>query len=108
MKVNGIEFDFDASDSVCIEKFENALDIMSEEEKELGKNIGNIKHHEFLSGYCAALRSFFLNSTGTNVLDGVTSVNKAIECYDDFLGQIKEAGEKTKDLISKYDPKRIK
>lgn len=110
MKVNGIEFEFDASDSACIEKFEKALDKMGEAEKALGEKhkSGKLKQHEFLKGYCELLSDFFVNATGTDVLKGITSVNKATQYYYDLLNQIKESGQKTMNLISKYDPKRIK
>ena len=110
MKINDTEFEFDPSDGSHMEKLEKALDIMSEEEKELHKKYeaGKLKHYEFLSGYCLVMKSFFLNSTGADIMKNTTSVDKAIDFYNEFLDQIKVAGERTQQRIKKYDPKKVR
>ncbi|SHI42632.1 DUF6673 family protein [Parasporobacterium paucivorans] len=101
MNINGIEFEFDSTDYLHMEKFEQAIDKMGETEKGLSE----LKGSAFIKGSVKMLADFFEDATGVKVLDGVTSYTKAQDCYYQLLDEVK----RQKDTISaKYNPKRLR
>lgn len=101
MNINGIEFEFDSTDYLHMEKFEQAINKMGETEKELPALEGSA----FIKGSVKMLADFFEDATGVNVLDGITSYKKAQDCYFQLLEEVK----RQKDTISaKYSPKRLR
>lgn len=110
MKINGVEFEFDASDSNCLRQMENSLTAMSIEQSQITEkyNIGELKSFEFISGYCDIIKRFFINATDKDIVKDTTSLDKVIGFYNEFLNQIESAGKHTQQLISKYDPKKVR
>ena len=112
-KINNVELEIDMDDYEFQKKYEDAFDILGEEEKELQK-VG--KKSEITLGYCKMFYHLFDNifgeGTGVKLFNGKYNLRVINETYDEFLQicskQAKESRESTDRLINKYKPKKPK
>lgn len=106
MKINNVEFDFKISSLKHASAMELALEHMDEKEKEINKKKTNPKSKltEVLSDTLDMFRQFFIDSTGTDVIQDCDDVREATDYYYEFLEEVK----KQKETITEpYSPRRI-
>jgi len=104
MKINYVQFEFDGTSKKNMEDMEAAIHNMSKQHEELKAN-PPAKYSKTLETSIKIIADFFKESTGTDVLQGVESYKVAIECYEQFLGEID--GQKPT-FTNKYSPKRLR
>ena len=103
MKINGKEIEFDATDSIQIAKMEEALENMGSKEAEI-KSL-DAKLSVQLVRLVGVLSDFFKEATGEDILEGVTSYEKAQQFYFDFLNEI---GKQKSKVLAAYNPNRVR
>lgn len=104
MKINNVEFDFDATDTAQVKRMQNALKKMEFREKEI-KAMGGEDPIEVLEALIAMISEFFIETIGIDVLKGVTSYQKAQNYYFLFLSEIIEQKQK---LLAPYSSQRLR
>lgn len=105
MTINGVEFEFDVTDQEDIGRMEKALANMDKAEEKLKSYNKQGNASKFFEMANKMIADFFIETTGADVLKGVTSFLKAKEFYFEFLGEI----EKQKDeILSDFSLTRVR
>lgn len=111
-EINGLSLELDMEDANVQERYENAFEQMSEEEKQIKKDG---KNSEFTRAYCNLFTKLydrlFGDGTSEKIFAGVpVSISKYTEIYDSFLEfakhQTKAITADTVKILSKYRPNR--
>lgn len=107
MQINNVEVDFKISRLKDAAAMELALTNMGKREKKINdmKSDKNSKLTEVIGGLLDMFRNFFLEATGTDVLNECGDVEEATQAYYTFLDEIKKQKDTT---LSVYSPDRIK
>lgn len=90
MTIYGKEIDFKITRVKDAGNFHMALKAMEKEEKELQKK-KSADIVTFLGGYIKMFRRFFVNATGTDVLENCEDAQEAQEAYIEFLREINKS-----------------
>lgn len=105
MVINGVEFEFDITDQEDVGRMEKALADMEKAETKLESYNKQGNASKFFEMANKMIADFFLETTGTDVLKGVTSFIKSKEFYFEFLGEV----EKQKDeILSDFSLNRVR
>lgn len=107
-KYNNVELEIDMEDVGFQERYENAFNIMEEEEKKIKKD-GKVS--EITKAYCNLFWNLFDNIFGSGTADklfeGKVNSRLCDECYDSFLSfckaQVVQVGKKRAQRLSKYN-----
>ncbi len=111
-EINSLSLELDLEDAECMERYENAFDKMSEEEKTVPKDG---KASVRIRAYCRLFRNLydriFGEGTSDKIFEGVPdNTDRYDEIYFSFLSfvtaQKTAAAEKRTERISKYRPNR--
>lgn len=111
-EINGLNLELDMEVADVQERYENAFEQMSEEEKQVKKDG---KTSEFTRAYCNLFTKLydrlFGDGTSEKIFAGVpVSVSKYTEVYDSFLEFVRKQTEQitthTVERLSKYKPNR--
>lgn len=86
---NGVSYEFDVRDADTSEKYEDALEKMAKEEKEITKTG---KGSEIIRAQCKMLKTFFDNclgeGAGTAICGEKNNISVCYEAYGAFLDMI--------------------
>lgn len=103
---NGCTYEFDLADADYSEKYENAIEAMSNEEKEIPK-AGKLS--EIYRAQCGLIKRFFDNAleegAGSRICgekDNVTACYTAYEAFLDFVREQRDSVLAAKNSIAKY------
>ena len=103
---NGSKFEFDLADADASEKYENAIDVMSEEEKTVPKT-GKLSG--IYRAQCALIKHFFDNVLGEGAgnkicgeKDIITDCYKAYDAFLEFVGGQRDRILNVKNSVAKY------
>lgn len=111
-EINGLKLELDLTDADIMEKYENAFEIMTDDEKSIPKDG---KASEQIRSACAMFKKLFDNLFGSGTADKIfsgvpVSISKYEEIYMSFLdfvqSQIMEETKKRNELLTKYVPNR--
>lgn len=111
-EINGLSLELDLEDADCMERYENAFDKMSEEEKQIPKDG---KASARIRAYCRLFRNLydriFGEGTSEKIFKGITDNTDAYdEVYykllDFVTAQRNAAVTKRNEKMSKYRPNR--
>lgn len=111
-EINGLSLELDLEDADCMERYENAFDKMSEEEKQIPKDG---KASARIRAYCHLFRNLYdrIFGEGTsekifkNVPDNTDKYNEVYFKFLDFVtAQRNAAVTKRSEKMSKYRPNR--
>ena len=109
---NGYTFEYDLADADDSEKYEKAIEIMGEEEKNLPK-AGKLS--EIYRAQCKMIKTFFDNVLGDGAGDKVCGVKDNVSnCYTaytdflDFVASQRDRVLSVKNTLSKYSNRPIK
>lgn len=111
-EINGLSLELDLEDADCMERYENAFEKMSEEEKQIPKDG---KASVRIRAYCRLFRNLydrlFGEGTSEKLFEGVPENTDAYdEVYYKFLNfvtaQRTAAAAKRNEKLSKYRPNR--
>lgn len=111
-EINGLSLELDLEDADCMERYENAFEKMSEEEKQIPKDG---KYSAIIRAYCRLFRDLydrlFGEGTSEKLFEGVPENTDAYdEVYykllDFVTAQRTAAVEKRAEKLSKYRPNR--
>lgn len=108
-KWNDVELEIDMEDVEFLEKYENAFEIMEEEEKQV-KNIG--KYSEMTRSYCDMFYHLFDNifgeGAGNKLLGKKKNARIVDDCYESFLKCCKqEVAAANKNRASRYQKFKV-
>lgn len=111
-EINGLSLELDMEDADIQERYENAFEKLSEEEKQVKKD-GKLS--EFTRAYCELFAKLydriFGEGTSEKIFSGVpVSIPKYMEIYDSFLEFAKHQQENINasmaKIVAKYRPNR--
>jgi len=111
-EINGLKLELDLSDADIMERYENAFEIMTADEKAIPKDG---KASVQIRSACEMFRKLFDNLFGSGTADKIfsdvpTALSKYEEIYMSFLdfvqSQITEGVKKRNEMITKYIPNR--
>ena len=109
---NGYSFEYDLADADYSEKYENAIEIMGKEEKDIPKT-GKIS--EIYRAQCGMLKRFFDNVLGDGAgkkicgeKDNVTNHYTAYTAFLDFVSSQRDRVLSAKNSFSKYSNRPVK
>lgn len=103
--LNEKEIEFDPTDYVQAQKVLDCQAKINIETERIGKISSPV---ESLRETVKMYQNIFIDITGIDVLEGITSVNKATELFSRFADSVYKEANKLKLSYAKYDPKRIK
>ena len=105
-KSNGAEYEFDMRDADIAEKFENAVEVMREDEKKLPKTG---KASDIFRQQCQMIKKFFDNclgeGAGVAVCTEKSNISTHYEVYEKFLQMVREQKDdvlSAKNTFAKY------
>ena len=111
MTINGIEFDIDFTDAEVIERYQEALEILNKEEKELKENKTEISPAEGIRQECKIVKDFLdyvLGEGSSKELFGEkNSLNKCLDIFEKLVSASQEQYKSYSDRLSKYSPDRV-
>lgn len=110
-EINGLTFELDLEDAETAERYEEAFDLMEQEEKQMAKD-GKLS--EKIRAYCKLFEHLydrlFGEGSGTAILGEKANTRICNEVYDDFLHfvstQKSESLAFQNSMVSKYSPNR--
>lgn len=111
-EINGLSFELDLEDADCMERYENAFEKMSEEEKQVPKD-GKLSTK--IRAYCRLFRDLYDRIFGEGTSEKIfkdipDNTDRYDEIYFNFLSfaaaQKAAAAEKRAERISEYRPNR--
>lgn len=111
-EINGMSLELDLEDADCMERYENAFEKMSEEEKQIPKDG---KYSAIIRAYCRLYRNMydriFGEGTSEKLFKGIPentdSYNKVYCEFLDFVtAQRTTTAKKRAEILSKYRPNR--
>jgi hypothetical protein len=105
LKINNVEFEFDIYDVDNSERFEEAIEKLSESEEAVKKATETQKMSVVNKAFIGMFKQFFINATGVDVLADCKNSKTAEEAYSEFLDEI---GKMKGQLLTKYDTKRVR
>lgn len=107
MKINNVEFDFKISRLKDAGAMELALQNMGKAEKKLNdlKGKKDSKLTAVIQGTIDMFRNFFIDATGTDVVNECDDAEEAMKMYYEFLEAVKAQKDTT---LAPYSPDRIK
>ena len=102
------DFHFHLSIFLDAKKYEDALKVLSEDEKAIQSSVDKMEDEEismfvFLEKQIDMIKRFFISTTGVDVIGDCTDLLAAREMYDQFLKAIKSDQKK----IAPFSTKRI-
>lgn len=105
-KHNGAEYEFDARDADMSEKFENAVEKMRDEEKNVPKTG---KASEIIRQQCKMIKNFFDNclgeGAGVALCTEKSNISEHYDAYENFLLMVRSQKEdilSAKNTFAKY------
>lgn len=110
--INGVELELDMGDLDAQERYENALELYNEEQKQIS---GDVKLSEFTRSACSLFKRLFDrifgDGTSEKIFSGVpVNFLKYVEIYDKFIEfvsqQINENNAYITKKLAKYRPNR--
>lgn len=107
-KINGKNISFNMYDMKDAKKYEDALKVLSEDEKAIQSSVDKMEDEEismfvFLEKQIDMIKRFFISTTGVDVIGDCTDLLAAREMYDQFLKAIKSDQKK----IAPFSTQRI-